>query len=93
MQQQANQAVPSPYLRIERLKKRFGNFYGDVVQSFLMTQGVLNEDDLMVRDDLKMLATAKVPTRNSTQLEDTPCRASQSFAAAPAPPGGAGGAE
>jgi len=41
------------------LEKRFGEFYGEVLQSFLMTQGVMNEDDLMVRDDLKMLATAK----------------------------------
>mmetsp|Transcript_17492 Transcript_17492/g.40231 ORF Transcript_17492/g.40231 Transcript_17492/m.40231 type:complete len:192 (+) Transcript_17492:1637-2212(+) len=52
----------------QSLVKRFGNFYGDVVQSFLMTQGVLNEDDLMVRDDLKMLATAKTVGVKPVQL-------------------------
>mmetsp|Transcript_17497 Transcript_17497/g.40254 ORF Transcript_17497/g.40254 Transcript_17497/m.40254 type:complete len:106 (+) Transcript_17497:77-394(+) len=33
-----------------------------------MTQGVLNEDDLMVRDDLKMLATAKTVGVKPVQL-------------------------
>ena len=31
-------------------------------------QGVLNEDDLMVRDDLKMLATAKLVGVRPVQL-------------------------
>ena len=35
-------------------------FHGEAIQSFLMTQGVLNEDGLMVRGDLKMLATAEM---------------------------------
>jgi len=50
------------------LTKRFGVFYGETLQSFLMTQGVLNEDDLMVRDDLKMLATAKIVGIKPVQL-------------------------
>lgn len=52
----------------DMLVKRFGLFYGEAIQSFLMTQGVLNEDDLMVRDDLKMLATAKMVGVRPVQL-------------------------
>jgi hypothetical protein len=56
----ANDVTPEDEESMSRtLEKRFGEFYGEVLQSFLMTQGVMNEDDLMVRDDLKMLATAK----------------------------------
>jgi len=52
----------------DHMVKRFGKFYGDTIQSFLMTQGVLNEDDLMVRDDLKMLTTAKTVGVKPVQL-------------------------
>lgn len=40
------------------LTKRFGA-YCDSIQAFLMTQGVLQEDDLMIRDILKMMTTAQ----------------------------------
>lgn len=62
----ADDAVEDPML--DALQKRFGMFYGEAVQSFLMTQGVLNEDDLMVRDHVKMLATAKMVGVKPVQL-------------------------
>mmetsp|Transcript_7101 Transcript_7101/g.13197 ORF Transcript_7101/g.13197 Transcript_7101/m.13197 type:complete len:419 (-) Transcript_7101:198-1454(-) len=53
---------------LNALQKRFGKFYGEAVQSFLMTQGVLVEDDLMVRDHMKMLTTAKTVGVKPVQL-------------------------
>ena len=50
------------------LISRFGSAYAEVVRSFLMTQGVLQEDDLMVRDEIKMLATAKLVGVKAVQL-------------------------
>jgi hypothetical protein len=40
------------------LDTKFGK-YSDAMQSFLMTQGVMEEDDLMIRDILKMMTTAQ----------------------------------
>jgi hypothetical protein len=40
------------------LNQKFGA-YCDPMQSFLMTQGVMEEDDLMIRDVLKMMTTAQ----------------------------------
>ena len=50
------------------LVARFGAAYSESVRSFLMTQGVLQEDDLMVRDEIKMLATAKLVGVKNVQL-------------------------
>ena len=50
------------------LLERFGPAYADTVQSFLMTQGVMEEDDLMVRVEVKMLATAKLVGLKAVQL-------------------------
>ena len=44
----------------EAVGGRFGDFYGEIVQSFLMTQGVLCEADLVGRDEQRLCIAGEV---------------------------------